>query len=122
MSLYNMLFGNNPIAPLILGTLSLSKDDFGRFRDIYLAEGKIAVYTRCGGGNREAYQEVFDAMEQHPCFEYDEDDSFDNTYATFYFKYPDEFADGLKAIESNVPFDPDARWKAMFDALGKGKE
>jgi hypothetical protein len=42
-------------------------------------------------------------------------------YCTIYFRYPEEWAEDLKKIESSIPFDPDARWKAMLDAM-KAKE
>lgn len=46
MSLYNMMFGSNPAADVILATLGLTKADTGRFRDCFIADGEIAVYTR----------------------------------------------------------------------------
>ena len=55
MSLYNMLFGSNPLSTVLLGTLGLTKQDVGRFRDCFISDGKIAVYTRNGGGNRECF-------------------------------------------------------------------
>lgn len=117
MGFYNMMFGTNPMSDILLATLGLKRDDVGRFRDTYLADGKIAIYTRNGGGNRETYQEVIDELAKHPCYLSDEDDDFDCTYATIYFSYPAEFAEQLKAIESKTPFDPDARWLAMLDSI-----
>jgi hypothetical protein len=114
---YNMLFGMNPISHAILATLGLTSHDVGRFRDCYVTNGEIAVYTRNGGGNREDYQEVIDKLAQHPCYLRDSDDKFDCTYCTIYFRYPDEWAEDLKKIESNIPFDPDARWKTMLDSM-----
>lgn len=91
MSLYNMLFGQNPDADALLGVLGKTKEDFQRFRDIWLREdGYIEVYTRCGGGNREYYQSMFDEMSTHPWYDRDEDDDFDCTYASIYFKIPNE--------------------------------
>jgi hypothetical protein len=55
MSLYNMVFGQNPIADLLLGILGLTREDVGRFRDAFVSEGQIAIYTRNGGGNRECW-------------------------------------------------------------------
>jgi hypothetical protein len=52
MSMYNMIFGQNRLSDVILATVDLTKEDVGRFRDCFVTEGKIAVYTRNGGGNR----------------------------------------------------------------------
>jgi hypothetical protein len=85
-----MLFGMNPDSDKILSVLGKTKADFGRFRDVYIEDGYIVVFTRCGGGNRDDYEDVFSEMEDHPWFAYEEDDDFDCTYARFYFKIPDE--------------------------------
>jgi hypothetical protein len=121
MGLYNMIFGVNQASPAILATLGLSIQDFGRFRDCFISDGQIAVYTRCGGGNRESYGEVFDRMQAHPCFAKDEDDDFDCTYCTFYFRFPDEFADELKRFDSGEKFNPSERWRKAIDALNADK-
>lgn len=118
--MYNMLFGKNPQSDVILGTLGLSKSDVGRFRDVFVTDGKIAIYTRNGGGNREDYKGVFEKLAAHPCYLSDTDDDFDCTYATIYFRFPDEFADALKSISSDEPFDPDARWLAMLESIRVG--
>ena len=47
-----MLFGMNPLSSVILATLGLRTADVGRFRDCFICNGEIAVYTRNGGGNR----------------------------------------------------------------------
>lgn len=100
MSMYNMLFGQNVAADAILATLGLTRHDVGRFRDCFVANGEIAIYTRNGGGNRDDYQEVFDELAANPCYLRDEDDEYDCTYATIYFRFPDEFADDLKKLDS----------------------
>lgn len=118
MGLYNMLFGVNKLSPLILATLGLKPSDMGRFRDCYIEDGKIAVYTRNGGGNRESYMPDFSA---NPHYLYDQDDDFDCTYATIYFKFPDEFAADLKAIESNTEnHKPSDKWEALFASFKEG--
>lgn len=114
MGLYNMIFGTNPLSDLLLATLGLTRNDVGRFRDTYIANGEIAVYTRNGGGNREDYMPDFS---KHPCYLRDEDDDYDCTYATIYFSYPAEYAADLKKLEAGEPFDPDARWMALLDSL-----
>ena len=117
MGLYNMVFGMNPLSDVILATLGLTRADCGRFRDCFVTNGEIAVYTRNGGGNREEYQPVIDKLAEHPCYLRDQDDDFDNTYATIYFKFPDEFAEGLKKIDSGEKFDPDKRWQDAIEAI-----
>lgn len=70
MSLYNMLFGANPMSDLFLGMVGLDRETVGRFRDAYVEKTKedptkskfdssngggiwvLYVYTRNGGGNR----------------------------------------------------------------------
>lgn len=55
MSMYNAIFGQNPLSTVVLAMLNLTPDDCGRLRDVYVEEGKIAVYTRNGSGNRECW-------------------------------------------------------------------
>lgn len=117
MSLYHLVFGQHPAADLVLATLGLTRGHFGRFRDCYLHGGEIAVYTRCGGGNREDYQEVFDEMAEHPCYLRDADDDFDSTYATIWFRYPEAFAEELRKLEAKEPFQPSERWQQAIEAL-----
>lgn len=61
MSLYNLVFGFNPLAQTLMAMLDLLPGEVGRFRDCFLddhdGELCIAVYTRNGGGNREHYPE-----------------------------------------------------------------
>lgn len=104
MSLYNMLFGMNSQTPLLLAVIGLKENDVERFRDVSVEdEGKtIAVYARTGGNNRADYPQV--ALYQNPLFVTTADDDFDNTYATFRFRVPDEFAPdvaGLRDIIGN---------------------
>lgn len=122
MSLYSLAFGQNPIADVLLGVLGLKRDDVGRFRDAFVSGGEIAIYTRNGGGNRDEYQHVFDTLSGHQCYLRDEDDEFDCTYATIYFRFPEEFAEGLRAIDSGEKFDPDARWAKLLDSLRAADE
>lgn len=154
MSLYNQLFGVNPLAAILMEILQLDKQDYpdfpeelasysgegeerkrylnwnkgsyswedaapegyesaraeylktcqehgvyvtGRFRDIYYdkKEGKIILYTRNGGGNREDYWYVFDLLRKHPNYISDYDDDFDCTYAYIAFSVPEEFKKAL---------------------------
>ncbi len=82
-----MVHGQNPASLLLLKLLNLTPGDFGRFRDVRLAQNddafEIVVHTRCGGGNRESYQEVFESMREHPAYLGNEDDDYDCTYCDF---------------------------------------
>jgi hypothetical protein len=137
MSLYNALFGKNPLSTTFLKVLGLTEDKVPRFRDCYLDDDRIVVYTRTGGGNRDYYEneescrenfpEYFgegkeepdgpwnDDLRAHPCFISDEDSDFDSTYAYFYFKYPDEYAEDLKAIaKTDRSWTPSDKWKSLL--------
>lgn len=112
-----MLFGSNPAADVVLATLGLTRGDVGRYRDCSVANGEIAVYTRNGGGNREGYQDVFDTLAAHPCYLRDEDDDYDSTYATIYFRFPEEYAADLAQFDSGE-WKPSERWQTLLAALG----
>ena len=139
MSLYNMVFGRSASAPVVLALLERSQDDFGRYRDAWIekndaGELRLAVYTRNGGGNREDYQDVFDALSAHPLWLRDDDDDFDCTYATIYFRAPEDAVERVKKLAADagvtMPADwslsdiaQDApnmaeRWGAVIDAIG----
>lgn len=62
--MYNMIFGMNKAAPLLLAALGLTPQDVGRFRDAFVTEGRIAVYTRNGGGNRHCWHEEYDSGDE----------------------------------------------------------
>ena len=100
MSLYNKLFGENEDAIALLGMLSLTKQDFERYRDVYLnKEGtKIIVLTRVGGDNRKDYKDVFKNMKKHPNYIKNYDDKFDKTYAYFEFDVPEKYQYTCKSI------------------------
>lgn len=123
MNLYNMLFGSNPAGPLVLATLDLTPDEVGRYRDCYVGrddagEYRIVVHTRNGGGNREDYQDVLDALAEHPLYQYDEDADFDCTYADIYFSLPGDYADDLRALADRQEFvAPSEKWQALFRTL-----
>lgn len=88
MSFYNMLFGQNPSTEQILSLLNLKKEDIERFRDCGIDGDGIYIFTRTGGGNRESYPN--EILTSHPLYKYDFDDSFDNTYAYYYFESPEQ--------------------------------
>ena len=133
MSMYNLVFGQNPASDVLLALLNLTRQDVGRFRDVTVSDGTIAVYTRNGGGNREHYPDDQEAGEschctgciityhlpKHPNYIRDIDDDFDQTYATIYFSFPPEYADDLKKLDSGEVFDPSQRWLDKIEALKK---
>ena len=115
MSLYNTLFGMNPDTDKILEFLGKSREDFGRFRNVYLEDGYIVVHTRNGGGNREDYEYVFDEMSEHSWYSHDADDDFDCTYANIYFKVPDDSNKTLLGLHTfNEGTNPKIEWAMML--------
>lgn len=116
MSMYTLFHGRNPQADAILAMLNLTKGDFARFRDVFVTQGQIAVYTRLGGGNRDSYEEVFESMSKHPNYLDDRDDDFDSTYCTFYFSFPDAFKDELSAMDRGE-WSGDKAWDELFQKI-----
>jgi hypothetical protein len=102
MSLYNMLMGFNPACVAILPMLGRKENEYPRFRDCYVTdEGNIAIYTRVGGGNRDAgfgEEELY--KDENFLTTYD--DEYDSTYGTYEFKVPE-------------------KWKADFDKIIDGR-
>ena len=116
MSLYNALFGKNPNSDQLLNVLGKTQGDFGRFRDVFIQDNYIVVHTRCGGGNREDYEHVFEDMSNHSWYSHNEDDDFDCTYANFYFRVPDEKTKTLIAL-MDQGHNPKEAWPIILDAL-----
>ena len=116
MSLYNMLFGMNPDADKLLSLLDATREDFGRFRNVYLEDGYIVVHTRCGGGNREDYEDVFAEMEDHPWYSHDQDEDFDCTYADIYFRVPEGKDESFVAL-LDPGVNPEDQWNSLLDAM-----
>ena len=120
MSFYNMLFGVNS-ATVLLAALGMTADDVPRFRNCYIDGEQIVIHTRTGGGNRSYFDN--DSLAAHACYLYDEDDDFDSTYANFHFKFPEEYADDLKALaERSETYKPSEKWQALLKALAPGTE
>ena len=139
MGLYNVLFGVNPAAPLLLGCLGMKAADVPRFRDCYIQDERIVIYTRTGGGNRNYYEslercrdnypEYFTSedapsgpwncdLRKHPNYTHDNDDDFDSTYAYFYFSFPSDYKDDLEAIAAhNESHTPSEKWRELFKAM-----
>lgn len=126
MSLYNLLFGVNRDADELLKMLGLTQDDFGRFRDAYLNESgaNIIVYTRCGGGNRDYYEDVFSKMEKHPEYVTDYDDDYDCTYAYFVFNVPEKFKKQAELMsDKNKPKSVHEKFQDVIEDIDKkGKD
>ncbi len=131
MSLYNIVYGENAAADFLLGILNLTRDDVGRFRDAWVTEdGKIAIYTRNGGGNRECWNEgspdcscpgcvIRKKLPAHPLYLSDEDGDFDCTYATVFFCVPDEAKPLIEGLQQKR--NPDEEWLKAIEALKAGK-
>lgn len=166
MSLYNMIFGTNPAAGILLQSLSLNNeapenfhDDLekfsdgwgdydlssndakalmqkavdakyypvGRFRDIYFnnedpKNPKIVLYTRNGGGNRSAYEYVFDLLSKHPNYIQDYDDDFDSTYAYIEFKAPQQVLDFFEGLQTGKLESVSDKFKKEIAEMEAGKE
>jgi hypothetical protein len=131
MSLYNALFGRNPASRLLLAMLNLTEGDVGRFRDCYLKRDEetkkltIVIYTRNGGGNRDDYEAVTEALQVHPAYLSDADDDFDCTYASYFFKVPEAFAataEELAGLGAESDVSPQDRFQALIANLQKGDQ
>jgi hypothetical protein len=140
MSLYEIAVadGNQRERGAILLAI-LGSPVVARFRDAWVEKGGdgpvIAIYTRQGGGNRECfcasepgrahvpdqcYAACNEALAAHPLYLRDADDSFDATYATFYFRAPDEFREAL-AEAAVEPVNMSERWQAAIERIGSGE-
>lgn len=100
MSLYNIVNGASPAAPLCLQLLKLDTSQIPRLRDAWFnADGKTyTILTRTGGGNREGYAEENAKLAAHPNYVYDHNDDFDSTFAHFVFKLPEKFEEPVKRL------------------------
>ena len=83
-------------------------------RDYYICENPNSVDCACPGCVIE-YR-----LPKHPHYIRDRDDEFDCTYATIYFKFPDEYAEELGKLDSGERFDPSQRWLDAIQLLKKG--
>lgn len=146
MSLYNLIFGKNELAPLLLFILDIDqpdeKWDSGRFRDICLNEDgtRIILYTRNGGGNREhwdfsyaKHKEGEDCpcpgciisykLPKHPNYIRDYDDDFDSTYACVEFEVPEQFKEIAENLATGKkPESIHEKFSSYIERLKAGKE
>jgi hypothetical protein len=122
MSLYNMLFGVNELAGILLKIIGMNPNDIPRFRDCFISNGEIVIYTRTGGGNRDEYELENDRLADNENYLRNEDDSYDCTYANFYYKFPDEYAADLNAIEERVTtYTPSEKFRLLFESMDAKK-
>jgi len=96
-----------------------------RFRDAWCERGEdgpvIHLYTRQGGPNRPAFAASNEALQAHPLYLRDADDSFDSTYAGFWFSAPaGEIGEALAAVAVD-PVDTDARWQEAIARVQRGE-
>lgn len=121
-----MLFGVNKEFPILLKMAGLKLGEIPRFRDCYLKDGLIVVYTRTGGGNRECYSDNDDhsnclhtgnenMISKHNYLT-DQDDEFDSTYAYFEFSPLPEYKELVAGMESNEP-DVGEKFKDLIERL-----
>lgn len=145
MSLYNMLFGENPFSGLLLDVLGTTKGAIPRYRDCYLDEkGRIVIHTRTGGGNREYYENEESCRDNYPeywegdpetnpsgpwnadlrklpGFLYDRDDDGDRTYANFLYAVPEPFKEQFNLLQRlGAEVNPAERWQALLDKMRAG--
>lgn len=118
MSLYNLLFGVNPTAPLLLAILGTDEVQVPRFRDCFLKGDRIVIHTRTGGGNRAEYVEQNARLRELSGFMEDHDDAYDSTYAHFVYAIPEKFTMTCKILkEYGAERDPEQAWAALFAKL-----
>lgn len=109
MSMYNMMMGmNSTVVVLVLPVLGKHMTEYPRFRDAFMGgaeenEGKLVVYTRTGGGNREDYADEIEMMRNMETFVRDYDDDWDCTYANWVFDIPEKWkADVENLVSGNI--------------------
>ena len=105
-NLYNMLFGENDHASKLLDILDLDRDMFGRYRDCFLNDDGtiIFVLTRCGGVNRNDYDEMLSKIRKHDNYMLDFDDPTDETYCYIQFEVPVLFRLQTRPLATGEPF------------------
>jgi hypothetical protein len=125
--LYNIVFGYDPAAPVVLVLLGVEPTktkDIPRFRDAWVdareESPRLVIYTRTGGANRQEYEVGIAELRQLPGYLGDEDDPFDTTYASFYYAVPDKY----KALVADIVSHgfartdtPGDRWLAAINQI-----
>ena len=101
MSMYNMINGFSPACVLIMPMLGRKQEEWPRFRDCFVTEdNNIAIYTRVGGGNRNA------GYNEEKLYE---DPLFIKTYDDEEFFYVDITDDGVGFDVNKKPDENDER-------------
>lgn len=101
MSIYNALFSENEDATALLGMIGCTRNEFMRYRDVYLnvTGDIITVVSRIGGKSyRKEYKQFFKNIARNPNYLKNYDDPFDETYCYFDFKVPEKYAHTCKMI------------------------
>ena len=91
----------NPACIFIMPMLGRRDTEYPRFRDCFVEDGKIAIFTRVGGNNRDCgfgEEELY----ADPNFVSTYDDEEDSTYGTYLFNVPE-------------------KWKLDFDKILDGR-
>jgi hypothetical protein len=109
---YNIFFDRNPYTKEILAALGLEEEQIERYRDcgVNWFDKHIWVYTRTGGQNRQAYPNT--ALTTNKYYQRNEDDSYDRTYAVFYFEIPEN-------LGKLIPVKRKPDWAAFFERLDR---
>lgn len=115
MSLYNTLFGIHPAADALLSMIDVPRHRIPRFRDCFLKGDTIVIYTRTGGGNREAFIKENDWLRIQTGYITDVDMAFDPTYALFSYAIPAPFRRACETISETLPNrDPSVDWPRLL--------
>lgn len=118
MSLYNLVHGTNPLAPALLAMLNVKVDEIPRFRDCYFRDDHVIIYTRTGGANRSGYEAGNKFLTLVDGYVKDEDDSFDSTYALFYYRVPEAYHLLMDKLRSMAMTETqEERWQAVFQRI-----
>ena len=106
------------MAVAYLACLGLDMAEIPRFRDCYVKDDRVVIFTRTGGDNRPDYHTDLSPLYAHPCFVSDEDDPNDCTYAHLSFSFPAQYEAVLtKIAEADRALCPTENFSALFKSL-----
>lgn len=93
--MYEMTCNINPDARMVLDLIGIDPEfllEEARLRDVYLSKDRtrVVIFTRIGGGNRSYHSPAITKLRNFKGYVTDYDDEFDNTYASFEYKIPQE--------------------------------
>lgn len=117
--LYRSYFGENPQADAILACYRFDRQLIGRFRDAFVHQERVVIYTRLGIYNpiqmMNGISEVMHLrriayLQDHLCFDRQELGVIDNTYCTFYYHFPAKHRDFLSSLDTGEPWNIEQRW------------